>query len=650
MRSLSANTSLNWLKRLLLGHGDAEIEDDLLRHLVESIYAAPVMLIASSAMAMGIAAVAWAMTGDPIFLGFCIGQLVIGAGRIACARGYRERFGPGDRREKTLAFDSAYSFWSTLQALLLGWTYYMLAAQPEAMETLPLAGGTCAGFTIAYAIRSSGRPRMLLWQVAALLLPVIQGLLTLPIANGRYYAIVVAGLAVTSVVLGRSANARIVELYRVHDGDRRAARLDTLTGIMNRFSFADALAAALTAGADAPDQRFAVVTIDLDRFKEINDTLGHLVGDEVIKQTAERLAAVAGPSDCVARLGGDEFVILARGREMDSRGVADYASRVVAALCRPHELETLSLPASASVGVSIYPDHGASAPELMKHADIALYESKRSGRGRYRIFDQPMRSRLADARVLEKEMREAIARDQFEAWFQPIQNIDNGTIVGYEALARWRHPTLGLIAPDRFIPVAEQNGAIVEIGQAILGKACRAAAQWDTRLTVAVNLSPGQFRRPQLLVEAIRDTLARTRLVPSRLFIEITESLLLEDTPRTRAAINELSELGVHFTLDDFGAGYSSLSYIQDYPFSRIKIDKKFVHQIDQDNVSSAIIASVGVLAERIHVEIVAEGVETRAQQAALRGLGVHFAQGYLYGRPSPRIAGAAAAQLVASR
>jgi EAL domain-containing protein (putative c-di-GMP-specific phosphodiesterase class I) len=240
--------------------------------------------------------------------------------------------------------------------------------------------------------------------------------------------------------------------------------------------------------------------------------------------------------------------------------------------------------------------------------------------------------------------------DQFEAWFQPIQNIDNGTIVGYEALARWRHPTLGLIAPDRFIPVAEQNGAIVEIGQAILGKACRAAAQWDTRLTVAVNLSPGQFRRPQLLVEAIRDTLARTRLVPSRLFIEITESLLLEDTPRTRAAINELSELGVHFTLDDFGAGYSSLSYIQDYPFSRIKIDKKFVHQIDQDNVSSAIIASVGVLAERIHVEIVAEGVETRAQQAALRGLGVHFAQGYLYGRPSPRIAGAAAAQLVASR
>jgi EAL domain-containing protein (putative c-di-GMP-specific phosphodiesterase class I) len=272
----------------------------------------------------------------------------------------------------------------------------------------------------------------------------------------------------------------------------------------------------------------------------------------------------------------------------------------------------------------------------MKRSDIALYEAKRSGRGRFGVFDQSMQSRLDTARTLELDMERAIREDQFEVWFQPIQDIDSRGILGYEALARWRHPSLGIVAPDNFIPVAEQNGAIVDIGKAVLEKACRAAAEWDPLLTVAVNLSAVEFRRPAELVERIKQTLHRTGLDPTRLILEITESLMLEDSPLTRAAVKQLSDYGVRFSLDDFGAGYSSLSYIQAYPFSKIKIDRKFVERIENDPVSSAIIASVCVLAERTRMEIIAEGVENRVQEIALRQLGIKHAQGFLYGRPRP--------------
>jgi predicted signal transduction protein with EAL and GGDEF domain len=307
-------------------------------------------------------------------------------------------------------------------------------------------------------------------------------------------------------------------------------------------------------------------------------------------------------------------------------------------------------PVSASVGVAMYPEHGATDEELMKNADIALYEAKRAGRNRAHLFNAAMQSKVDDATVLEIELQNAVADDQFEAWFQPIENIETGEIVGYEALARWRHPVRGLIQPDRFVPFAEHSGAIVAIGERVLEKACIAAAGWPTHLTVAVNLSPGQFRQPKRLVEAIKTALLRSGLAPSRLYIEITESLMLDDTAQTRDAINELAGYGVRFSLDDFGVGYSSLSYIQCYPFSRIKIDKKFIDKIDADRTSAAIIAAVFELAARINLDIVAEGVETRAQQAALRNLGITLAQGYLYGHPAPQIIAPKRLHLVVSR
>ena len=330
-------------------------------------------------------------------------------------------------------------------------------------------------------------------------------------------------------------------------------------------------------------------------------------------------------------------MILARADGDDAWWPDGFAEAILETLSLPVDFETTLQPIGASLGVALYPDHGDTPEELFKRADIALYDAKRSGRRRYRIFDMSMQRKLDDARMLEIEMAVAIREDQFEAWLQPIVTIETGEIVGYEALARWRHPGLGIISPDRFIPVAERTGAIISIGQRILEKACEMAVGWDSRLTIAVNLSPRQFRNPKELVASIKRTVAASRLEPSRLYIEMTESVMLEDTPQTRDAARELAEFGVRFSLDDFGTGYSSLAYIQNYPFSRIKIDRNFINRIDLDDVSPAIIASVCLLASQTRMDVVAEGVETRHQADTLKSFGIQYAQGYLYGRPQLR-------------
>jgi diguanylate cyclase (GGDEF)-like protein len=628
---------------------DDAIDDDLLRYLVGTLYLEREPLLVSIVMGALVTGLAWAITHESVFIAYSIGNVLIGAARLHLLHRYRRDSTSADSRAATLAYDSAFSFWSTLYAIVLGLTCYSLMALPASAGAQPLALSACAGFTIAYVTRSSGRMRLLVLQVIATSVPMLTACLTSPIADGRAYASALGALVVVTLVLGTAANAKLVELYRANKDNLRMARFDMLTGLRNRFAFNDALRAALARAQERSSERFALITIDLDRFKEINDTLGHMVGDAVIVEMASRLSRMARADDTVARMGGDEFVIIARGNGLDANLALGIANRVVDALSQPFAIAPMPA-VSASVGVAMYPEHGATGEALMKNADIALYEAKRAGRNRAHLFNAAMQSKADDATLLEIELQTALAGDQFEAWFQPIENIENGEIVGYEALARWRHPARGLIQPDRFVPFAEQSGAIVAIGERILEKACVAAAAWPTHLTVAVNLSPGQFRQPKRLVEAIKNSLLRSGLAPSRLYIEITESLMLDDTAQTRDAINELAGYGVRFSLDDFGVGYSSLSYIQSYPFSRIKIDKKFVDKIDTDRTSAAIIAAVFELAARIDVDIVAEGVETRAQQAALRNLGVTLAQGYLYGRPAAQIIAPKRLHLVVSR
>jgi len=628
----------------------ARENDALLAYLVATIYSARAPLFASMALAMLITLGAYAMTGAPIFLAHLFAHVLIGAGRIHRLACYERRTPAEMSAREFFEFDVAFGAWSALYALTLGLTCYQLTALSGDADTLALGLAACTGFTLAFVTRSAGRPRTLLLQVLGIAAPQIYALVTLPVPHGFIYAELVGALVVAALVMGRHGYQRIVALFEADDANRRMARQDMLTGLLNRFAINQAFAQALAEAESRPGDALAVVIVDLDRFKEINDTLGHAVGDAVIVETARRLSALAGPDWHVARMGGDEFMIVARGRGFRSEDVEAIGEKIVASLSRPFEIDRLAVSGSASVGVAVYPEHGREMAELMKYADFALYEAKRGGRGRCRLFDASMRSRLAEERLMEIELEEAIREDQFEVWYQPIQNIETGVVCGYEALVRWSHPTRGLVPPAIFVPIAEQNGSILAIGQIVLEKACEAASRWDRLVSIAVNLSPNQFRRPELLVAGVKRALARSGLEAARLYLEITESLLMEDTPQTRAAINELAAFGVKFSLDDFGVGYSSLAYIQSYPFSKIKIDRKFVENIDTDAVSSAIVASVCVLAGRIHMDVIAEGVETLVQSRALRELGVELAQGYLYGRPARTVNAPPKLQLVASR
>jgi diguanylate cyclase (GGDEF)-like protein len=647
---MSLGSSYRLVRRLAERVISRPREDDaLLAYLVGAIHAAPAPLIASIALSLLITLAAYLMTGAPVFLTHLFAQALIGAGQWRRLAVYERRNCAEISRREVAELDFAFAAWSALYALTLGLTSYELTAFAGGDDTFALGLASCTGFTLAFVTRSAARPRTLFLQVVAIAAPQIYALVTLPVAHGFIYAILVVALVVAALVMGQHGYARLVALFRADEANRRMARSDMLTGLLNRFAFNQAFAQALAEAESRPGEMLAVVIIDLDRFKEINDTFGHAAGDGVIVETARRLQDLAGPDCRVARMGGDEFMIVARGHGFSSQHAEAIGRRIVKTLSHPFEIDRIAISGSVSVGAALYPEHGREISELMKHADFALYEAKRGGRGRFQLFDASMQNRLAEERRLEIELEQAIREDQFEVWYQPIQNIETGVLRGYEALVRWRHPTRGLVSPAVFVPIAEQNDAILALGQIVLEKACETASHWDRRITIAVNLSPSQFRKPEALVEGVKQALARSGLEPSRLFLEITESLLMEDTPQTRAAINELAEFGVKFSLDDFGAGYSSLAYIQSYPFSKIKIDRKFVQHIDSDQVSGAIVASVCVLADRIQMDVVAEGVETHVQSRALRELGVELAQGFLYGRPARTVAAPPQLQLVAS-
>ena len=607
--------------------GDAALH----AYLVATVHSAKAPLAVSTAIAVLIALAAHQVTGEGVFLVHALAQMVIGLGRFARLAIYDARAKAGLTRRDVVACDRAFALWSTLYALTLGLTCAALTLRGAGSDTLALALSTCTGFTLAFVTRSSGRPWMLRLQIAAITAPQIYALLVGPVPHGFLYASLVLALAGSALMLGRHGHARIVALFRADENNRRIARRDMLTGLMNRFALTQVFAEAIADAAERPDTTVAIFLVDLDRFKAINDTFGQAMGDAVIVETAERLRLAAEGQAEVARMGGDEFMLIARGER-----IAAFASTILERLGAPFEIDGNLVLLAGSVGVAIYPQHGREMAELMTHADCALYQAKREGRGRFRLFDESLRSRLAEERQLESELEEALREDGLEVWYQPIKSLRSGRVGGYEALARWRHPTRGLVPPDRFVRIAEQNGAIHRLGEIVLEKACREAAAWDERVSLSVNLSPQQFRRPERLVEAVKRALAVSGLAPWRLYLEITESLLLEDTPQTRKAVNDLADCGVKFSLDDFGVGYSSLAYIQNYPFSVIKIDRKFVQNIHTDRVSGAIVASVCVLAARIQMDVVAEGVETPAQQRALIDLGVDLAQGYLYGRPAP--------------
>jgi diguanylate cyclase (GGDEF)-like protein len=632
-----------WFQSAAATLTDRHVDDELLRHLIDSLCAAQSTLFVAMCMSTVLTVAIWLLTWDPLCGFFAALNLLIGVKRVRLDTQYRRLKGVALERARLVYFDRQFLFWWTAFAACIGFENYLLVARTNEPANWTLASAVAVGFTVAFALRSAGRMKLFIAQVLSMCAPMILAYSTIPVKNGVAYAVLLAVLVVMAIVLGFAAHERVVELYRANLRTRHMAQNDMLTGLMNRFAFSEALDREIERCDIGSRVAFSLLVVDLDRFKEINDMLGHNTGDAVIVEMAARLRRVVNSEDLVGRLGGDEFIILARGvgvgKQVAESPVA-LAERIVAALRdSPAVVDASSISISGSLGVVHYPDHGVAAQELLKKVDIALYEAKRQGRNRVCVFDNSMQARFNEARIMELEIETAIARNEFEPWFQPIANIETGTVLGYEALARWPHPVRGMIPPVKFIPCSEQTGAIIRIGEQILEKACLAAVSWPGSLYVAVNLSPVQFRQPQKLVAMVKEVLARTGLPASRLNLEVTETLMMEDTEQTRAAIVELASLGVGVSLDDFGSGFSSLSYIHSYPFSKIKIDKSFIDHIEDGRESVAIVSAVRVLAEKLDLELVAEGVETLRQHLVLRQLGVTQAQGYFYGKPIPHVA-----------
>ncbi len=417
------------------------------------------------------------------------------------------------------------------------------------------------------------------------------------------------------------------------------ARREPLTGLANRTGLHDSLAAALTE-AERTDTPLAVLLLDLDRFKAVNDSLGHSIGDALLRKVAERLRKAVRAEDVVARLGGDEFAILQAGAEQPQAAEA-LARRLVDLVGRAYVVDGHMLNVGASVGIALSPADGRDADDLLKHADLALYRAKAEGRATYRFFEPAMNAQMQARRSLEIDLRRALALKQFDLAFQPQIQLETGRVVGFEALLRWTHPERGPVSPAQFIPLAEEIGLIVGIGEWALRTACHAAAGWAQPASIAVNLSPVQFRGGRL-VETVTHVLAQTGLDPARLELEITEGALLENTDAVLGVLNSLRALGARISMDDFGTGYSSLSYLQKFPFDKIKIDQSFVRGMEGNAECGAIVRAIARLGASLGMRTTAEGVETATQLAAIRAEGCTEVQGYLTGRPMPAAQAAA--------
>jgi diguanylate cyclase (GGDEF)-like protein/PAS domain S-box-containing protein len=409
------------------------------------------------------------------------------------------------------------------------------------------------------------------------------------------------------------------------------AHHDALTDLANRTSFNRHLAETIAA-AGADNAHFAVLTIDLDRFKDINDVFGHLTGDALLRAVARALKTAAGDS-FLARLGGDEFaVIVAEGVQPER--AAQVAEKIMAAAADELEADGQRLRIGLSVGVAIYPTDGTDATTLLANADAALYRAKAEGRGAIRFFQPEMDTQLRERRSLQHDLRSAIARNEFSLTYQP-QATPSGRIIGFEALLRWQQRERGLVPPSKFIPIAEESGQILQIGEWVLHEACREAASWNAKLQIAVNLSPVQFRHGDL-ANLVHSVLLETGLEPARLELEITESVLVDDYSRALSILRRLKTLGVRIAMDDFGTGYSSLSYLQSFPFDKIKIDQSFISNLLENAHSAAIVRAVIGLARGLNMPVVAEGVETQAQCEFLAREACNELQGYFIGRPAP--------------
>jgi diguanylate cyclase (GGDEF)-like protein/PAS domain S-box-containing protein len=432
----------------------------------------------------------------------------------------------------------------------------------------------------------------------------------------------------------RGSGIDITAQRRNEEDTSKLAKYDSLTGLLNRHFMAKTLETTLTAFANQ-QRSCGVMLIDLDRFKQVNDTLGHPAGDALLKQVAERLLKIIDDTEKVSRLGGDEFQIILP--DTDDRGaIGDLATRIINSLSQPYSVEGSRCIIGASIGIAISPFDGFTTEDIIRNADLALYAAKGNGRGRFRFYSNDLLQSAEDRRVLEDDLRDALTKGELSLSYQPVVQANSNIVTGFEALIRWTHPERGAISPGLFIPIAEEANLIGPLGEWALRQACSDAAKWPGKLRVAVNVSPIQFAN-EGLPKIVLNALASSGLAPDRLELEITEGVFMGDTAVTDAMFKAMKKIGVRLALDDFGTGYSSLSYLQTAPFDKIKIDQSFVRgATEPGSRNGAIIAAIVALADALEMETTAEGIETLDQLALIGDLNVSHVQGYVYSKAVP--------------
>jgi len=493
-------------------------------------------------------------------------------------------------------------------------------------------------YGVGVAARTAARPAIAVGQLLLASLPIIVACLVIggPALNvlAGIITILTSGMVLITLNLFHTLREQIFAAdasAAMAEQMRELARTDIVTGLLNRGGLNHALVEQLM--RLPAEGKLAMFWLDLDKFKEVNDTLGHGVGDSVLAEVARRLTEVAPEDATIARFGGDEFV--AACIVQDRAESEQLASAMIGDLSRPFRIDNNRVPCGASMGVALLPDDGPDVETVMQSADLALYHAKVGGRNQLRFFDPAMTRDLVRKKEIESELRAAIRKDELSIFFQPIVDLKTGRIRTFEALVRWFHPEKGELRPDEFIPVAEETGVIITLSNWITAQAAKAASQWPEHVTLAVNLSPIQLRAPGAAL-GILNALKDAGLPPSRLELEVTESLFIEESEHAARFIEELSAQGVRFALDDFGTGYSSLGYINQFPFKKIKVDRSFVSGPNIGRKSDAIIRAVAEMGSTLEMEIVAEGLETIEQVEAVRNAGCTLGQGYYFSRAVP--------------
>ncbi|HYW15937.1 MAG TPA: EAL domain-containing protein [Allosphingosinicella sp.] len=617
---------------------DRSVAEEVRRSLVETLFASATSLGAGAVAGAACSTAIALSSRDPWLTLMAIAIALTGALRLGHAVFFhrvRDANPSGGARSETIYELGAWTYAALLGVMAL----LTLTRSDDALYHL-LAAVLTTGYAAGICGRNAGRPVIAIGQLALASAPMSIGLFFSDdplrwVLGAVNCAFIIGMVDVTLQTYSAILKAMMAtqEQKGLTERFEQLARFDAMTGLENRGAFQERLVSELEAVQSGENGELAVLWVDLDRFKEINDSLGHPTGDGVLRSVARQLSGIIEGRGSVARFGGDEFVLLAHGTK--PYFAEELAREVMRGLTVPMVVEGVSLQVTGSIGAAVAPGHGTDADTLLQHADMALYHAKSNGRNDFCLFEARMQEEFHKKRRLEGALKEAIDKGELEVYYQPIVDLKTKKVTCCEALLRWHHPELGMVSPGEFIPIAESTGLISPISHWVLYQACAAAAKWPEDVSIAVNMSPALLKDLNLS-HMILSALYRSGLAARRLELEITESVLLEETAQSNSLIREFQRIGLKLSIDDFGTGYSSLTYLKKYRFDKIKIDTTFIADVTKSREARAIIHALVSLAAELDMEIVAEGIETETQLGYVTGAGCTAAQGFFLGRPVP--------------